>query len=340
MLIHSTDERLALLLTALGEEAATAAFKSIHPTRAVYVRQLLEEFKADPPSREELEFVVNDFNNYFTFALETLGPEVAEAKKTKSMQAKAKAKSAGTGGEAAGVSGGKPELIVFDPIEPTGDIAADLSQLHPFQITKTLESDHPKTIALVLQQIDTPLAAAVLEGLPESKRADAVIFLSQPSTVPQLIINQVLSSTFEKANTIRLKEEPVDHAKALAELMRSLPKDMRKALIERLTEENPELVEDIRSKLYVFDDVNRLDDRDIQKVLGEVETDCLIVGLQRADQELVDKIMGNLSKRARQTIEEEMQYKTGVSDKEVEEAREKLVAAIGRLDEAGEITLK
>ena len=281
MLTLSTDERLALLLSVLGEEASTAAFKAMNPTKATYVQRLLQEFKLDPPSDDEIEFIVGDFNNYFSFAMETLGPQIkeqADALNSEDEETQAKAKTAK-----------KPKPSFFSPVESTGNPIEDLNKLDAYQIATALEDDHPKTIALVLRQLDTPLAAAILENMSDDNRSDAVVFLSQDSTVSEQIVNQVLISSFDKANSIHSREAKVDQAKVLAELMRSLPKDMRKSLIERLTKENPELIEEVRSKLYIFDDLLRLDDRDVQKVLGEVETDILIVALSKIRSGLVKK---------------------------------------------------
>ena len=321
-----------MLLSALGEDASQAAFKTMNPTRANYVQKLLVEFQSDPPSKEEIEYVVQDFNSYFSFAMDALSPQINEA---------GKARDAQSNGDDAATAQDRPKSNVtyFTSVEPSGDWAADLNKLNPFQIAITLAGDHPKTIALILQNLDIPLAALVLENLEEPTRLESVIFLSQESSVPEQIVQQVLASTFEKANVVTVRKADVDQAETLAQLLRSLPKDIRKTLIDRLTEEDEELVNSIRSKLYVFEDLLRLDDRDIQKVLGEVETDILIVGLQRADPAILQRLLENLSNRARQTIKEEMEYKTKVSDDEVDEARQNLVDAVGRLDESGDITL-
>ncbi len=335
MLTFSTEERLALLLNVLGDEATAAAMMSMNPTRANYVKQLLAEYKADPPSAEEIDFVVNDFNKFFSFALETLAPQLEEAASAAAGSTTKKKKKPIPAAEAASAG----EIETFPVLKPTDDPVYDLNRLDPYQIAMALEMDHPKTVAMVLRYLGTSLAASVIEDLPESTRSDCIVFLSQESTVPERIVQQVLESTFERGNSVLTRKNEVDQAESLAGLMRSLPKEMRKEMIDRLTEEDEELVKSVRAKLYVFDDILRLEDRDVQKLLGEVETDSLIIALQRADPQLLERILGNLSKRAKETIEEEMQYKTGVSDQEVDDARQTLVEVIGRLDESGDITL-
>lgn len=335
MLKLTTEERLALLLTILGQDIANAALAKINPTRAKFVAKLLEDFKQDPPSSEEVDFIVEDFNKYFSFALTALGPEIEKANR----KAKKNKKEPEPDEEPVDASEAGPRITLYDHVNPTGDITHDLNQLNSYQIATALQNDHPKTIALVIRHLTTELSAKVIQKLDESTRNAVIVVLSQPSTVPQLIADKVVQTTFTKANAVRSRREEVGQAEALAQLMRSLPKDIRNDLIEKLTDEDEALVQEIRSQLYVFSDLHRLDDRDIQKVLGETETDILIVALQQADPKLTAKLLGNLSKRARQTIEEEMQYKTGVSDMEIDEARGKLVEVVGRLDEAGEITL-
>jgi len=334
MLTLTSEERLALLLSVLGDDASKAAFQSMHPTRATYVKRLLDEFKNDPPSHDEIEYVVKDFNNYFAFAMETLQPQIQQAKQANADNAKS------PNSKSASAVPKKPQPTFFDAIEPTGKPVDDLNRLDAYQIGMALKDDHPKTVALVLRQLETPLAAAVLENLSENTRTDSVVFLSHESTVPEKIVHQVLVSTFEKANSIHFRETVVDQSQVLADLMRSLPKEMRNQLIERLKLENPELIDEVRSKLYIFDDLLRLDDRDVQKVLGEIETDILIVALQQADPTVSTKLLNNLSKRARQTIVEEMEYRSGVGMEEIEEARQRLVETIGHLDETGDITLR
>jgi flagellar motor switch protein FliG len=318
----TSEERLALLLSVLGDDIANVAFASMNPVRATYVKKLLQDLQSDPPSPEEIEYVIGDFNQYFRFAMDQLRTDLVENKKDDN-----------EGSES------KNTITYFARITPSDDPVHDLNRLDPYQIARALDGDHPKTIALVLRNMETKRAAKVLELLPDGIRSEAVIFLSRESTVPTPIVNQVLKSTVLKAITVEFREETVDQAVVLAELMRSLPKEMRVELMVKLEESDEELAAQVKTKLYLFDDVLRLDDRDVQKVLGEVESDSLIVALQRTDEAIIEKLLNNLSKRARESILEEMEYKENVSDEEIEEARSQVVGALSRLDESGDIKL-
>ena len=327
MAILTTEERLALLLSVLGQAAEAAAFKAMNPTRAKYVAKLLDEYKESPPSETEVAFIIDDFSKYFSFAMETLQPSVANATKARQR------------GSSEPVQDEQPQVFEFSPVEETGDYLEDLNQLDAFQIAAALEDDHPKTIACVLNQLGTSMAAAIIKQLDDDLRRQTVVYLSRGETIPEAIVRQIVKTTFLRANAVSVQKEEVSQAEVLAKLMRSLPKQMRVELIEKLNEENEEIVRSIRSKLYVFDDVLRLDDRDTQKLIGETGSDYLVVAMQRVNPEIKAKLLDNLSKRARQSLEIEMEFKTGVTDEEIEQARKQFVETLGRLDESGEISL-
>jgi len=329
MAILTTEERLALLLSVLGQAAEAAAFEAMNPTRAKYVAKLLEEYKQSPPSEAEVAFIVDDFSKYFSFAMETLQPSVAKASRG-SQRGKA---------ESTEMQEEQPEVLEFFPVEESGDYQDDLNQLDPFQIATALEEDHPKTIACVLNQLTSAMAAAVIKNLEDDLRHETVVYLSRGAIVPESIVRQIIKTTFLKANAISVQKEEVSQAEVLAKLMRSLPKEMRGELIDKLSEENEEMVQSIRSKLYVFDDVLRLTDRDAQKLIGETGADFLVVAMQRVNPDIKAKLLDNLSKRARQSLEVEMEFKTDVTDEEIEAARQQLVETLGRLDGNGDITL-
>ncbi|MEL7497705.1 MAG: FliG C-terminal domain-containing protein [Planctomycetota bacterium] len=334
MVAYSTEERLALLLSVLGDEASNAAFKEMHPTRAVFVKRLLQEFRDDPPSKQEVEVVLRDFRSYFSFALKSLKPEVDRAVVRGKVSGGSAAVSAK---KSKGADPGEP--LQFSPIEESGNFVADLNRLYPGQIVEALNGEHPRTIAVILDSLETTLCGAVLKELDDETRNQAVLIFSEGVTVSAAVADEILATTFRKANAVVERAQGDDRSKVLANLMRTLPRDIRAELITSLTEQNEEFVQSVRSKLYVFDDLLRLDDRDTQKFIAETQTEDLIVALQDCDPEISDKILNNLSKRARQAIEVEIEYKNDCSEQEIEAARESLVATLGSLDEAGEVKL-
>ena len=332
----STEERLALLLSVLGPDAVNAALKKMNPTRSNFIKNLLEEYKTVPPSEEEIEFIIRDFSRYFSFAMKTLGPEIHQASTALRIAKRKKLKQ-----QAQPVTPPVPseEPVVFEKIDESGDYVRDLNQLDPFQISTALADDNAKTVALVVNLLETHLGAEIIKELDDHIRDQVIIYLSEESVVPERIIQEVLKTTFQKANAVTVKKETTSRIDTLAQLMRSLPKDIRKGLIEKLNDRDEEMVLAIRAKLYLFDDILRLDDRDCQKLIGQTKSEILAVALQQADPDIAEKLFKNVSKRARQAIEDEMEYTVGAKGHEIEEARKQLVDAMARLDEAGDITL-
>ena len=224
-------------------------------------------------------------------------------------------------------------------MQPTDDPVEDINKLDPFQVAEALSHDHPKTIALVLERLQPERSAFVLQELPENLRNETILFLSQESNVPQLIVDQVMRSTFEKASTVKFRANRIEQTQMLANMLRSVPKKLRAGLLTQLEEADETFYKAVQEKMYVFDDIVRLNDRDVQRMLGEIQTDFLILGLQNTDQDLKDKLLGNLSKRARQSVLEEMEFKANATTEEIEEARSEIVTVMARLDEAGDINL-
>lgn len=346
MLGISHDERLAVFLTLLGDQAVDLAMKQLPGQRPQQVRKYLDEYRQTPPTDEEIELVLEDFDRYFRFALNTLDqanppPGDHDSHKKKEVQAPKKKKirrkktnSSDDGGEEVYY-----EQLSFPLIEPSDDPVADLNKLHAYQVAHTIAHDQPKTIAMVLAQIDPSLAAKSLELLPPDIRMSAFLLMSQPITVPFPIVRKVLRSTFERANAIRESQPVVDRVEQLISMLRNMPKAIRSDIMAKLREEKPELAEEIQSKMFDFEDMLRLDDRSVQTVLTKITSDRLVMALTRAPDDISRKILNNMSKRARETMEEEIGFNERAGEKDIDAARTEIAQLLAKMDEAGEISL-
>ncbi len=208
------------------------------------------------------------------------------------------------------------------------------------QIVNFLQSEHPQTIALVLSFLDPRIAAQVLAALPENLQLDVIKRISlleraSPDVVKE--VEKLLEKKFSGVATQALSK--VGGLDTAAEIMNSLDRGTEKAIMERLTYESPELAEEIRRRMFVFDDILKLDDRSIQLVLREVNTSELAIALKGASEELKQKIFNNMSKRAQQLLKDEIEFMGPVRVKDVEEAQQKIINIIRRLEEAGEIVI-
>lgn len=208
------------------------------------------------------------------------------------------------------------------------------------QIVNFLQSEHPQTIALVLSFLEPRVAAQVLGALPENLQIEVIKRISlleraSPDVVKE--VEKLLEKKFAGVTTQTLSA--VGGLDTAAEIMNNLDRSTEKTIMERLTYESPELAEEIRRRMFVFEDILKLDDRSIQLVLREVNTQDLAVALKGASEELKQKIFNNMSKRAQQLLKDEIEFMGPVRVKDVEEAQQKIINIIRRLEEAGEIVI-
>jgi flagellar motor switch protein FliG len=208
------------------------------------------------------------------------------------------------------------------------------------QIVNFLQSEHPQTIALVLSFLEPRIAAQVLGALPENLQIEVIKRISlleraSPDVVKE--VEKLLEKKFAGVTTQTLSA--VGGLDTAAEIMNNLDRSTEKNIMERLTYESPELAEEIRRRMFVFEDILKLDDKSVQLVLREVNTQDLAVALKGASEELKQKIFNNMSKRAQQLLKDEIEFMGPVRVKDVEEAQQKIINIIRRLEEAGEIVI-
>jgi flagellar motor switch protein FliG len=203
-----------------------------------------------------------------------------------------------------------------------------------------IQDEHPQTIALILAHLPAQKASEILVGLPGQKQVEVVKRIANmEQTSPEVIdeverglehrLSDIVSQTFEKAGGVD----------TVAEILNLADRSTEKGIMEGLEAEDPDLVESIRRLMFVFEDILLVNDKGIQAVLKEVENDELSLALKTASQELKNKIFKNMSERAAQLIQEDMQYMGPVRVSDVEAAQQKVVDIVRRLEDAGEIII-
>jgi flagellar motor switch protein FliG len=203
-----------------------------------------------------------------------------------------------------------------------------------------IQDEHPQTIALILAHLAPQKASEVLVGLPGQKQIEVVKRIANmEQTNPEVIkeverglehrLSDIVSQTFEKAGG-------VDN---VAEMLNLADRSTEKGIMEGLEAEDPDLVEQIRRLMFVFEDILLVNDKGIQSVLKEIENDTLSLALKTASQELKDKIFKNMSERAAQLIQEDMNFMGPVRVSDVEQAQQKIVDVVRRLEDSGEIII-
>jgi flagellar motor switch protein FliG len=210
------------------------------------------------------------------------------------------------------------------------------------QVSALLQSEHPQTIAIVLANIDAPYAAAVLSSLPQELSVEVAMRLAiMDKASPDVVysIERVLEKKLSGSIIRSFKEESAGGIKSLVEILNNVDRSTEKSILEAFSQKNPELAEEVKKRMFVFEDIVTLDDLAIQKVLQDVETKELALALKGTNFDVRDKITRNLSERAAAMLDEEIEYLGPVRLKQVEECQQNIVAKIRMLEEAGEIII-
>jgi flagellar motor switch protein FliG len=213
-----------------------------------------------------------------------------------------------------------------------------LQEVDPNQLMAFLQKEHPQTIALVMTQLNPVQAATVLADLPPPMQVDVIYRLSQMERVSPETISAV-----EKVLESRIDFSQGGHKlggiKASAEILNLVGQRYEKHILNGIAKENPELATEIKNLMFVFEDIIGLDDRSIQKILKEVDHKELALALKTVSDELKNKIMSNMSKRAADLVLEELKYMGPVRLREVEEVQQKIIDIIRRLEDEGQLVI-
>ena len=208
------------------------------------------------------------------------------------------------------------------------------------QLINFIQDEHPQTIALILSYLAPQQAAQIISGLAPDRQADvarriAVMDRTSPDVIKEVeaILEQKLASLVNQDYTI------IGGVDSVVEILNSVDRGTEKHIMESLEIEEPELADEIRKKMFVFEDILLLDDRSIQRVLRDVDNNDLGIALKAANEQVQNAIFNNLSKRLATMIKEDMEFMGPVRMKDVEEAQQKIVNIIRKLEDSGEIVI-
>jgi len=233
-------------------------------------------------------------------------------------------------------------------LDVIGKLTASL-QVKPFefirktdasQILNFIQDEHPQTIALILSYLSASQSALIISALPPDRQADvakriALMDRTSPDVIKEVekVLETKLASLVNQDYTI------IGGVDSVVEILNTVDRSTEKHIMENLEIDEPELADEIRKKMFVFEDILLLDDKSVQRVLREVENSDLTIALKGANEEVQTHIFGNLSKRLAVMIREDMEFMGPVRMKDVEEAQQKIVNTIRRLEDAGEIVI-
>jgi flagellar motor switch protein FliG len=210
----------------------------------------------------------------------------------------------------------------------------------PAHLLNFIQQEHPQTIALILAYLEPAKASVILQNLPDEIQSEVARRIATMDRTSPDVLREVERVLEKKLSTLSSEDyTAAGGVESIVEILNLVDRSSEKTIIEALEDEDPDLAEEIKKRMFVFEDIVMLDDRAIQKVLREVDTQELAKALKSVDTEVQDKIFRNMSKRAAGMLKEDMEYMGPVRLKDVEEAQQKIVSIIRHLEDTGEIVI-
>lgn len=214
-----------------------------------------------------------------------------------------------------------------------------LKRVDPQNLLTFINDEHPQTIALILSHLPPAYGAQVIAGLSTERQLAVISRVAKMGQTSPEIIEQVEKGLESRmAAVVSQSFENAGGVASVAEILNVIDRSTERTLLENLSQDDPELVDDIRRLMFVFEDISRLSDKDIQTVLKNVETAQWAMAMKGASEELKLKILGNMSQRAAQMLTEEIEYLGPVRLSDVESVQQTIVDVVRRLEDSGEIT--
>lgn len=215
-----------------------------------------------------------------------------------------------------------------------------MRKTEPAQLLNFIQAEHPQTIALILAYLEADKASVILSALPPERQAEVAKRIAIMDTTSPEVIKEVERVLERKLSSIAPQElSTAGGVKSVVEIINRVDRGTEKTIMEALEVQDPELAEEIKKLMFVFEDVVMIDDRSVQRVLREVESQDLALALKGASNEVSQKIFSNMSTRASDMLKEDIEFMGPVRLRDVEEAQQRVVNIIRRLEETGEIVV-
>lgn len=317
----SGKKKAAIFILALGTEASANIFKNLTDTEAESLTTEIASMKN--VSSRMMNEVVEEYHAMFKAQeyITTGGLEYAKEILERSL-------------------GPEKAMEIIKNVQMSLQVKGFniLQEVDPNQLMAFLQKEHPQTIALVLSQLNPMQAATVLTDLAPPIQVDVMNRLARMERVsPDTIksVEQVLESRVDFSQG----SHKLGGIKTAADILNLIGQRYEKHIMNGIAKENPELATEIKNLMFVFEDIINLDDRSVQKVLKEVDNKDLAYALKACSEELKAKLLSNMSKRAADIVIEELKFMGPVRLREVEEAQQKIIEIIRRLEEEGQIVM-
>ncbi|NCT81802.1 MAG: flagellar motor switch protein FliG [Comamonadaceae bacterium] len=316
-------ESAAILLMSLGEEEASEVFKHLSPKEVQALGETIAKLKVI--KRAQVEEVLDKFDQvadtHHTLVTDT--DEYVRAVLRKAL-------------------GEDKANLLLERILQGGDVSSieSLKWMDASSVAELLRNEHPQIIAAILAHLDFDQTSSVLKLFPERGRNEVMIRIAtldgiQPTALKDL--NEVMSQIL--AGGERMKKSSLGGAKTAAEIINMMGSSIEASVLDYIREADSDLAQKIMDNMFTFDDLNKIEDRGIQAMLKEVQSESLIVALKGASPELREKIFRNMSTRAAETLREDLESRGPVRLSEVESEQKEMLKIVRRLVDEGQIVL-
>jgi flagellar motor switch protein FliG len=316
-------EDAAILLMSLGEEEAAEVFKHLAPKEVQRLGETIAKTRSVP--RERLEQVLDKFSGEVADH-SLLVPDSDEYVK----------------GVLRRALGDEKANLLIDRILQGSDVTGieSLKWMDANSVAELLRNEHPQIVAAILVHLDYDQSSSVLKVFPERQRNEVLVRIAtldgiQPTALKDL--NEVMSKVL--AGGDRLKKTSLGGVKTAAEIINMLGNAVETAVLDYIREADTDLAQKIMDNMFTFDDLERLDDKAIQTLLREVQSESLVIALKGAGAELRERIFKNMSTRAAETLREDLESRGPVRLSEVEAEQKEMLKTVRRLADEGQIML-
>ncbi len=320
-------EKAAVVLSVLGPEISQKILEKLSPEEV----QALEKAKASlntlPP--EEISQVFREVAE----KIPDSGITSAEPEST----TQTNGKSSATNGN--GKDGGEAPEDETEQEDPQERLKRILEQADPKTLSNFMRSEHPQTIALILSQMEPSKSGQILASLPESLQDEVVKRIASLEEVSMSILKQIADVLENEIQATGASGQIMGGVKPVAEILNQAGRSTEQAILSRLEETDPDMADSIRQLMFVFDDLNKIDDRGIQAILREVTSQDLALALKTAGDDIKEKIFKNMSERAVEMLKEDMEAMGPVRLSDVEKAQQEIIKVAMRLEQEGKIVI-
>ena len=320
--ILSLREKAAIFMVSLGEETAGEIMKYLADIEIEELTQSITELKNLPNELQDI--VLSEFEQHLLAGewINQGGTDFARATLERAVGSR------------------RAHEILEKTSQNKNSGFRLLKDVDPEQIVPFITGEHPQTLALILSQLDPDQAAGILSQLPQSNQVEVAYRMATLENITPAILKQVEENLETKLHDILGSKNNIGGPKVVANMLNLTGSSVERSVLEQLDAHDPEIAENVRNMMFLFEDIQLLTDRDVQCLLAEIDQKDVVIALKTASEELKEKILENMSERVRSTVEEDLSFIGPIRLRDVEEVQLRIVQKVRQLEQQGLIAIK